>query len=1136
MNLSLRALKLVILILVIVCGSSIVMAQAVSGDLVGAVKDATGAVVASAQIELVNLATGQKVSSNANANGEFRFSNLPIGTYRLTATGAGLSAKMDGVKVELNRTLTVNVVAMVEAAATSVDVTQQAVSVDTVTATIQNSYDEKQSQDLPSASVGLGVLNLSLLQAGVASTGGVGAGTGPAVSGQRPRNNNFTIEGVDNNSKSVTGPLATVPNDAVSSFTVLQNNFSVEFGHSSGGQFNTAILSGSNKFHGRAYEYFQNRKLNAQDSQVARNQADPTNLRFDNNRFGGQIGGPILKDRLFFFTNWEYNPIGAVGGASTAYAPTSAGYTTLSALPGISANNLSILKQYLPAAGSRLKDLVVAGVPIPVGEIGFAGPNFTNNLTTANSVDLNLRQNDQIRFRYVYVKTTFSDTAAQLPDFWQSLPAKTHFGSLAEYHTFSPSLANEFRLGFNRLQQIYDVGPQQFPGLAMFPNITINDLNGVNIGPDPNSPQGGNQNTYQVVDNISWMKGKHNLKFGFEARKMISPQFFTQRVRGDYFYDVCNATDCPAANGGPSASGLDEYLRDLRPSNGGERSTGNPLFAGDQYALYGFANDEFRMTSQLTVTLGLRYEFTQTPAGTGLQALNSISDAPGLITFARPKAQKKNFMPRVGFAYSPSKSGDTSIRGGFAMAVDVIYDNLPLLSLPPQLSGTCDVWSPSATCTYSDTGFLANGGLPAGSTGITQFATTAEARNATAAFMPDQKLPYSEAWNIGVQHVFAKKYIAEVRYVGTKGIHLPVQARLNRGIKVTPSLYLPTYFTDPGQAALDASTVTYSQIAANSNYLSNWSSEGFDGASVVGFMPFGSSIYHGLQSQLTRNFTDGLQFQAAWTWSHMMDNSTADVFTTVLTPRRAQDWNNFAGERSDSALDHRHRITIQAIYDVPFFKKDKNWLLKNVIGNWEFAPIYTFQTPEYATVQSGVDSNLNGDAAGDRSIINPSGNRSLSTGVTALCNSAYLTSAAALNGAACGGSVTVGPTTYTTSAYIVGYLANNPNAYYVRAGQGALATARRNTLQMPRINNWDMTLVKRAGIREGMTMEFQAQFLNVFNHAQYVPGSLNQINQVGYVSGAATQMLTTGSSTFGDPKEVFSNNPRALQLVLKFIF
>src|SRR6185312_5269283 len=231
----------------------------------------------------------------SNTGGEFHFVNLPAGHCSVKGSGAGLAGTIADVEVQLNHTVTANVIATPTSSTTTVEVSEQAASVDTMTANISNTFETKQTQDLPTASVGLGVLNLSLLNAGVASSGGVGAGTGPSISGQRPRNNNYTVEGVDNNDKSVTGPLVTVPNDAVDNFTVLQNNFSAEFGHSSGGQFNQTIKSGTNSFHGKLYEYFQNRNLNATDSLVAESQrsnGDPVkNPRFDDNRFGGQIGG-----------------------------------------------------------------------------------------------------------------------------------------------------------------------------------------------------------------------------------------------------------------------------------------------------------------------------------------------------------------------------------------------------------------------------------------------------------------------------------------------------------------------------------------------------------------------------------------------------------------------------------------------------------------------------------------------------------------------------------------------------------------------------------------------------------------------------------------------------------------------------
>ncbi len=290
------------------------MGQAISGNVNGVVKDATGAVVPGATVDATNLATNFKNSVTTNSNGEYHFIDLPAGHYKIEATSGGLKGGVADVIVSLNETKTINITATVAGTATTVEVSGQAVAVNTTNADIQNTFTTKQLEDLPITSTGSGVLNLSLLNAGVASSGGIAAGAGPSVSGQRPRNNNFTVEGVDNNNKAVTGPLMTIPNDAVESFTVLQNQFSPEFGHSSGGQFNQTIKSGTNTWHGSAWEYFQNRNLNAIDSQVAAGEvANGTpikNTRFDDNRFGGAVGGPIIKNKLFFYFMWQYEPVG----------------------------------------------------------------------------------------------------------------------------------------------------------------------------------------------------------------------------------------------------------------------------------------------------------------------------------------------------------------------------------------------------------------------------------------------------------------------------------------------------------------------------------------------------------------------------------------------------------------------------------------------------------------------------------------------------------------------------------------------------------------------------------------------------------------------------------------------------------
>ncbi|MEP6715104.1 MAG: carboxypeptidase regulatory-like domain-containing protein, partial [Terriglobia bacterium] len=490
--------------------------------------------------------------------------------------------------------------------------------------------------------------------------------------------------------------------------------------------------------------------------------------------------------------------------------------------------------------------------------------------------------------------------------------------------------------------------------------------------------------------------------------------------------------------------------------------------------------------------------------------LNSIASVPGFLTFGVPKAQTKNFVPRIGFAYSPGTDGKTSIRAGFGMAYDVLFDNIGILSLPPQLSTTADVTNITGTPINSN--FLANGGIKPNTT-VSSALTAAQARANTAAYVPDQKLPYSIQWNLGVQHVFANNYTFEARYLGTRGIHLNVQTRINKRTVVTPTNSLPTYLSQPSEATLNSLPLTLNGpggLASISNIVPAFAANGFTNGAFVVDAPIGWSTYHGLALQLNRRFSNGLQFQSAYTWSHLIDNSTADFFTTYLTPRRPQDFQNLSADRSTSALDRRHRFTFAAYYESSWFNHS-NWVAKNLLGNWTFSPIYTYESPEYATVQSATDSNLNGDSAADRTIINPAGQDGTGSGVKALTNAA---------------------------GYTVAYLATNPNARYIKAGSGAFANGGRNTLPGRPIDNVDLNLLKNFSYGERYKLQFAGTLFNLFNHAQFIPGFPGRVDNPNVLNtgGAIRNYLTPGNAHFNDPEYVFSSNPRNIQVSVKLIF
>jgi hypothetical protein len=1104
------------LILVMACLAASGFGQAVSGTVVGTVSDSTGAAIANTDVEASNVATGVAVVTKTNAAGEYRFNNLPVGAYKISASAEGFQTSTRQTPVDLNATITVNLTLKPGTASTTIEVNAAPPMLDTITAQVTSTYGEIAAADVATVSTGgagLGVLNLSLYSAGVASPGGLGAGTGPSIGGQRSRNNNFTIEGVDNNSKVVTGPLAIVPNDAVASFSLLQNQFSAEFGHSSGGQFNTVVQSGTNNFHGKVYEYFQNRNLNAIDYVVAlpaeASGNVPKNPRFDSNRFGGQLGGPVIKNKLFFFFNYEYNPVGQSATPASPLVPTASGWAALDSLTGVNPTNLEVFKKYTPTAPAKTTSKTVNGTPIDLGVFPIVAANFINYRNWVASGDYKIGEHDQLRGRFIYNKSSGTDISAQLPAFYGTAPTITDVFTLGEYHTFSTMLANEARIGFNRLYQQILVGTYSFPGLDQFPNLQFFDLN-LQLGPNPVGPQGTIQNTYQLVDNLTWTKGRHTFQLGAEGRKYISPQNFTQRSRGDYEY-----------------GSLELYLDDAVPDQLAERGVGPAVYYGDQVALYWYVNDNFRIWKNLSLNFGLRDEYTTIPYTERLQRLNTIANVPGLIDFSEPRAPKKNFAPRIGFAWSPGKSGDTSIRGGFGMAYDVLYDNIGGTSKPPQLSQTYDCPG-SPTC--PETNFLASGAIPPGVAPIPDAAT---ARALTSSWIPpNQKDPYSISWNLGVQRIFAKDYTAEVRYLGTRGVHLNVQNRLNIRSVVTSTNFLPTYLQDPGQGMLDALPLTLNDLENGDPFVPAYENAGFNQNFLTGFVPYGDSVYHGLASQLNRSFSNGLQLQAAYTFSHNIDNSTADFFSTVLTPRRGQDFQDLKADRSNSALDRRHRFTIMAIYDMPFFR-GSNSALRNTLGNWEVAPIYTYESPEFATVQAGRDANLNLDSAGDRAILNRSGRPGTGTDVINLCAS-RLPAEHACNGD--------NDPNFNVAPYVVAYLAEDPTAQYIRTGLGARSNMGRNTFPTQPINNWDLSLLKRISIKERYKFELGAESLNLFNHPQFTPGYINAVNSANTnytTASAARNYLVPGTDQFNNVRAgqgVFPSNSRTLQVSAKFMF
>ncbi len=1116
--------------------SSAAFAQQTTGNVRGLIKDPTGAVVASAKVTILDKKTNTTLTTQSTGAGEYEFKNLPVGDYQITVEAQGFKkATLTDVRVQLNQTTDVAVNLEVGVASDTVEVSAGGAElVDTTTTNLAKGFTARQVSDLAQTATGAGIYNLALIAPNVSTSGGVGVGVGGSVGGQRPRNNNFVVDGIDNNDKAVTGPQVYISPDSVAEFSLLQNQYSAEFARSTGGQFITVTKSGTNQYHGTAYSNFRNRHLNALDNQdilkgIKRcyTLGDDTCMpRNDFGRFGFNVGGPLYlprfgqggkstiggKDKLFFFAGYERLQAGAAAGAAAVETPTAAGFAALGQIPGLSATNLAIFKQYVPVAPAQsgTDTITVNGVDIPVGFVNIPSPNFAYNNYVVANIDFVQSERTQHRGRFNFNQNRTIDTAASLPAFFQLVPLDTRLFSYTLTHSFTSRLINETRLAYRRFNQNIPAGNFQFPGLDQFPNIQLNDL-GINIGPDGNAPQFGIENNYQFVNNLSYLVGNHSTKYGVDIRKIISPQSFVQRQRGDFTY---NATET--------------FLRDISPEFG-ERTVGVSPYYGDQKLLFLFAQDDWRIRPNFTLNLGLNYAYQEMPFTAKQQKLNAVSSVPGLIDFREPKTQKKNFAPRIGFAYSPSytgalghlfgSGGKSSIRGGFSMAYDVIFDNLYILSLPPQFNQTRDV-DPDAAIPN----FLASGGIPPTPNPITD---PAVAKASTSAFIPDQQVPYSITYTLSFQRQFLQDWSFEMRYLGTRGVHLLTQNRINIRSVVDKNNFLPTFLSAPTQAQIDALPLTLDQVASRSSIVPAFDAAGFNDPFVplVAFLSNGNSTYHAFSTQVNRRLAKGFQATGAYTWSHLIDDTTAEVFSTVLSPRRVQDFQNLSAEKADSALDRRHRFVISAIYDLPFFTKSSSRLARSLLGGFSIAGTYGWESGEKATVRSGIDSNLNGDNAGDRTIINPNGVTGTASTVTPLLKT-------------CTSFKPDGTCALSAAQRTVGYLAVTPNAQYIQAGLGALATAGRNTLQLPGINNLDFSISKNFLITETVKIQFRSDFYNAFNHPQYAPGSVNGVEAVGQTSAGATALLGTGlnPTLFNRPDLVFSSHPRVIQMALRLNF
>ena len=1096
--------RILIFALAIFCGflpgAQFISAQVTGGAVTGTVVDSNSAVIPNATVKLSDKTRGQTLTTQTTDSGSYLYPNVAVGEYTISIEQNGFATATKELTVSLNQTVTLNATLQPAGETNVVDVVSSGdVIVEKDSSQLGRSFERRKVEDLP---INGNANNLAVLAPNVAPSAAGLATNSAVIGGVRPRGNTFNVDGVDNNDASITGASATVIQDAIEEFTLLQNNFNAEFGAGAGGQFNTITKSGTNGFHGRAFTYINSQQFNARQTLEDGVQKN----FFKQARYGGVVGGPIIKNKLFFFGAYERFYQVRPGAVDNYFAPTAAGLDQIAAIPGVSPFVVDLLRRNLtlaPNANAAATDQLgtVLGVSgIQFGNVVLPIPGNQTDHSFQINIDHLPNDKNQFRYRFGYDRPRLLQAGGGGLKFSNNLAVDTRLFSANWVRTFSSNIINDLRLSFKSATNNF---PLVDPSVTNFPNITVDSLN-LALGPNSVLPQGTPvDNNYQVYDTLTLVRGSHTFKFGGEMRRQLLTSSFLPRARGDYEY-----------------SDLDTLLQDLQPDVVDKRGVGSPNFVGNRFQWFGFGQDDWKIRQNLTLNLGLRYEFTNLPRDAASQELNNVASVPGVIEFNRPKTDKNNFAPRLGFAYSPTlnntvgrflfgKRGDSSIRANFAKTFFVNFQNLLLLNLPPQ-------FATEITNGGSATNFLQNGAIP---NVLPPTTSVAQARASTSSIIVDQLTPYTLSWALSYQRQLGRNMGIEFRFLSTRGRLLPVQVRQNDGIVRDQDLIIPTFFNQPSAAQL-AGLPTVGAITAASPTVGRRALAQFGfRQGVTGFPNIGKSWYDGGSVSLTRRFSRDLGFTAAYTFSKTLDNSTNELNTSALNPRRAQDGFNIDNEKSLSALDIPHRFVASFNYDLNFFKKLENPVWNKFLNGWQFNGVFQAQSGQPITIISGTDSNRNLDAAGDRAIFNPNGDPNIGSGIQAL---------ALIDGV-------ITPVASGDPA-TVAYVALKPNAGFVQTGILARSNLGRNTFRTHGYNTTDVVLLKntRFGKDDRFNFQIGAEIFDLFNQRQRVLGAIGPDPNTGV--GAQTAAFAQPQNANFLNYDVGNFAGRFITMRAKFIF
>jgi hypothetical protein len=908
-------------------------AQMTRGAISGTVRDASGAVVPGASVTATNVDTNGSRSAVTDAQGFYRVPALEPGNYIVKTELSGFqTVERKDVRLVAAAEITLNSELRVAGVGETVTVTGQAeaIELNKTNPTVGMTSTTRQATELPLSS-GRDINTLI----GLSPNTGVVTGQGTyAANGQRSRNNNYMIDGSDNNDISVTIATSQIVPESVAEVNVQTNAYSVEFGRNSGAQVNVITKSGTNSFRGEVWDYYRNNKY-ASLSNLDKANSLTENPDYTRHQLGASIGGPIIKDKTFFFLLYQYDfddPAGSPG--TSVRIPTQAGFATLQGVPLRSGQPASSRQAVLDRLGflndvyaqnptfRTLNNQLVNGVPIETGltNVNIVPPSTYHSFNAR--IDHRLTENDNLTLRY-YMNDRVDENAisncAFGATFCGNQDLKDTNLALSETHVFNSSVVNEFRFSWVQRDLLF---PENDP---TSPTATISGL--FTVGGLANFPQGRVTDSYQFSNVATWTKGKHTLKFGADIR----------------YNKAFNQSDFNS-KGTFGFNNLEAYMNNTAATLTQALTTAS--WDAKQWQTFWFVQDDFRPTPDLTVNLGLRYELSDVPLG-----LFGATDQESLGVLVPPPPDKdtNNFAPRVGFAWSPRSSngllgdGKTVFRGGFGMGYDVIFYNLLTVngSNYPRIA--------SADLT-NQVDLYPN--LLQGAGGAPVFNPLAAYTNSAA----NTVNPDSKFWSLSIGREFGG-FVAEVGYTGSKSGHGINQVQVN-----------PATLT-PEQAALVAATKNANAIPSSQarrlypQYGTRTLIPAYEGP--AGNDVEARSSYKGVYVSLNKRLAHGLQFNANYTYSKFESNNDGSLGETGLdaSNQRPQSMYDYEVEWSLSQFDRPHRFVVNYLYEIP---GPKSGILKQVLGGWQISGITQFQSGRPFTIVTGVDSNGDLNTGSDR--------------------------------------------------------------------------------------------------------------------------------------------------------------------------